>query len=251
MKKITTLILILLFGTSVSAEKIDMKNGKVVEGKIINRDAEKVKVNIGDGLEVTYYLDEIENIDGEKAAIPAPKGKIVVDKDVNTLKDSTKVIRKSKTGVLESDPNQKVDVYSFYVDDQFIAGKQNDQEGNTIKVTGKIPDGIVYEYYDSGKLYYETNYKNNLRDGLEKVYYETGELLEENNYQNDKLNGTSKAFYKNGIVMIEVNYENNKEHGIRKIYFESGKLKREDNWDNGKRLNSTVYDESGNINSKE
>lgn len=44
------------------AETIRLKSGRVIEGTVVARTADAVKVDTGIGIPITYYLDEIENI---------------------------------------------------------------------------------------------------------------------------------------------------------------------------------------------
>ncbi|MDD5585050.1 MAG: hypothetical protein PHV55_08355, partial [Candidatus Omnitrophica bacterium] len=61
---------IVFFSVScVYAETIKLKNGKTVEGKILEKNSSSIKVDIS-GLSITYYVDEIENIDGVMISIP-------------------------------------------------------------------------------------------------------------------------------------------------------------------------------------
>ncbi len=55
----------LFYALPVFAEKIALKSGKTVEGKIREKTNEKIKVDI-DGIPVTYYFDQIVSIDGKK-----------------------------------------------------------------------------------------------------------------------------------------------------------------------------------------
>ena len=60
-----------LFSTpSMFAETIIFKSGKTVEGKILNKSSESIKVDI-EGVPVTYFIDEIESIDGENISSAA------------------------------------------------------------------------------------------------------------------------------------------------------------------------------------
>jgi len=68
-------LLSLCFLASASAETILLKSGKVVEGEIIERDKELIKVDFL-GMSLTYYLDEIESIDGEKITLSLIKEEI-------------------------------------------------------------------------------------------------------------------------------------------------------------------------------
>lgn len=66
-KKMLILIGILSLATSFSlAETIKLKSGKVWTGKIIDRTDKLIKIDMGFGVPVTYYLDEIESIEKEQ-----------------------------------------------------------------------------------------------------------------------------------------------------------------------------------------
>ncbi|MDD4954622.1 MAG: tetratricopeptide repeat protein [Candidatus Omnitrophica bacterium] len=62
---ICILLLVLAFFAPVYAETIVFKTGKTVEGKIVERNDKAIKVDII-GIPVTYYLNDIESIDGNK-----------------------------------------------------------------------------------------------------------------------------------------------------------------------------------------
>ncbi len=72
---LATFLLSLCFLAPVSAEIVLLKSGKVVEGEIIERDGERIKVDFL-GMSLTYYLDEIESIDGEKITLSLIKEEI-------------------------------------------------------------------------------------------------------------------------------------------------------------------------------
>ncbi len=65
MKKLSLSLtfLVLIFIVNVQAETIALKNGSLVNGAIISRDAKKVKIEVA-GAPMTYYMDEIDMIDG-------------------------------------------------------------------------------------------------------------------------------------------------------------------------------------------
>ena len=48
------------------ADVVVLKSGKQVEGKILERTDDHVKIDAGVGVAVTYYADEIDSIDGKK-----------------------------------------------------------------------------------------------------------------------------------------------------------------------------------------
>ena len=160
--------------------------------------------------------------------------------------------------------------YVFYSDGKEIT-KRIVKDGRVIKTVGKIPDGIVKEYYKSGKLKAERNYKNNTVEGMGKQYYENGELMAERNFKDGKLEGIEKQYHEsgelfsvsnykdgkeegksmmydeNGTLSAELNYRNNKLDGISKIYDENGNIRIIETFKNGKRLKREEYDEEGNL----
>ena len=59
--------MIFVVPTLVMASELVLKDGRVVDGKIIEKTAKYIKVDIGGGLGImTYYFDEIDTADGEK-----------------------------------------------------------------------------------------------------------------------------------------------------------------------------------------
>lgn len=64
-KKIALLTAILLITSFSSAETVKLKSGYIHEGKIIEKTDKYIKLDMGIGVPITYYLDEIEAIDGK------------------------------------------------------------------------------------------------------------------------------------------------------------------------------------------
>ena len=58
----------------------------------------------------------------------------------------------------------------FYGKRKEVARQTVDAFGNIIKTSGKIPDGIVKQYYKSGNLMFEFIYKDGKRKGISKNY---------------------------------------------------------------------------------
>ena len=67
MKKIASFVIIFVLSLYVCsfAGTIAIKSGKTVEGEITERTYEHIKVNM-DGIPLTYFLDDIESIDGKE-----------------------------------------------------------------------------------------------------------------------------------------------------------------------------------------
>ncbi|MBF0386131.1 MAG: hypothetical protein HQL27_09735 [Candidatus Omnitrophica bacterium] len=60
------ILLILLVSQSALAETITLKSGKVINGKIVKKSEDEIKVDMGVGVDITYSLDDIKSIDGKE-----------------------------------------------------------------------------------------------------------------------------------------------------------------------------------------
>jgi len=85
-------------------------------------------------------------------------------------------------------------------------------------------EGIVRNYYESGKIKQETPLKNDKMEGIVRRYYESGELESEIPYKNDKVEGIGRTYYKSGKLREETPFKNGKTEGIAKTYKENGRL---------------------------
>ncbi len=64
MKLLFTFLLSLLLNSSALAATIHFKDGRTISGKILQQDSSLVKIDLN-GLAMTYYVDEIKDIDGK------------------------------------------------------------------------------------------------------------------------------------------------------------------------------------------
>jgi antitoxin component YwqK of YwqJK toxin-antitoxin module len=138
----------------------------------------------------------------------------------------------------------------FYCDGKKIAKQKLDDNGNIIQTISKIPNGVVRGYYESGKLEYECNYRDNKLEGIVKVYYESGKLMKEWNYKDNKLNGITKWYFENGKLMRQFNYKDGKREGISKKFYENGGIWSIKTYKNGKFVNRKEYDKEGKLQSE-
>ena len=60
---------------------------------------------------------------------------------------------------------------------------------------------------NSGKLWREYNYINNLLYGLARGWWDNGQMEFEENYINDKLNGHVRVWYLDGKLMYDTIYQ--------------------------------------------
>ena len=129
-----------------------------------------------------------------------------------------------------------------------VAKEVCDETGTVVETTGKIPDGIVKEYFGSGKLLAEYNYKSGKLEGVSRGYYESGAFRGEWNYKAGELEGIVKVYYENGNLNYEMHYKNGELHGTGKYYRENGKLHFAWNFKDGKKEGiSTTFYEDGKI----
>ncbi len=71
----------------VFAETIVLKSGKQIEGKIIEKTDQYLKIEI-EGIPVTYWLDEIERVD-EKASFPS---QVAISESISSKSEIEKII---------------------------------------------------------------------------------------------------------------------------------------------------------------
>jgi len=84
-KLIVSLISMFLSSTpSIFAETILLKSGKTIEGKIVERTNESIKIDI-EGIPITYYFNDIESIDGKSIQTPQ-KDKVLQNKVMTSSK---------------------------------------------------------------------------------------------------------------------------------------------------------------------
>jgi len=91
--RIGVLILVVMFfyPILVSAETILLKSGKTVEGKLIERADSYITIDF-EGVTLTYFLDEIESIDGQKQPVVLLKKDPVLEPQKNeTSKNSAQL----------------------------------------------------------------------------------------------------------------------------------------------------------------
>ena len=72
MKTLLTVLTVLILTSTASAEVINFKDGRRLNVRVLQKDANEVKADLN-GLTMTYYADEIKDIDGKSLPPAAPK----------------------------------------------------------------------------------------------------------------------------------------------------------------------------------
>jgi hypothetical protein len=81
MKKIIYFFIFFLFSFPLFSETIVLKSGSSLEGKIIERTDEYIKIDF-QGIPLTYYFDQISTIDGQKIQQPLPEEPLSVEPEM-------------------------------------------------------------------------------------------------------------------------------------------------------------------------
>jgi antitoxin component YwqK of YwqJK toxin-antitoxin module len=103
----------------------------------------------------------------------------------------------------------------------------------TVYKAGK-PCGMIHGFYKSGKEYCEIPYVDSVTNGVEKNFYENGKLQFETTCTNGKVTGEKKWYYPSGALQMESYFTDDRENGVRKEYAENGKLQHETHYGDGK-----------------
>ena len=158
----------------------------------------------------------------------------------------------------------------FYRDGKELAKELIGTDDTVITTMGKIPDGLVKEFFFDGavreEVYYkngkkegvaklynskgvvrgEFNFKKGIQDGLSKTYYDTGELLKEITFKRGKLEGINREYAKDGTLLFEAYFKDDKQDGITTIYDPKGG-KTVSVYDKGKLVSEKHYDANGKL----
>ncbi|MCF8227610.1 MAG: toxin-antitoxin system YwqK family antitoxin [Bacteroidales bacterium] len=244
---------------------IEYEKGYITRRERINRFDQQQKRH---GAWKEFYNNEVVKMEGNyKHGQPHGYFK-TYDREGNLLK-----AEKYLNGELQKDAEElrKLDVVKEYYPDgklKTVATFKDDiQEGVTKQYTlkGEIENAIVYkngvvvgegpmtekgerngswkEYYDSGKLKTEGQYKNDIKVGEWKYYHESGNLEQIGNFNDEgKYVGEWKWFYENGNLLRKETYRNGMADGLMTEYDEYGNVVVEGDYIEGLENGFWYYD---------
>ena len=116
-------------------------------------------------------------------------------------------------------------VYSYHEGKRDKVSKSFFKDGSIKSETKKINEVFIRkQFYESGNLFYERA----LSRGYYKEYFESGILKIESNYKDWELSGLWRQFFESGDIEWEVMYKNGYKDGFYRQYFENGKLSLQD-----------------------
>ena len=159
--------------SSVFAETIILKSGERIEGKIIERTDQYIRIEIAEGTPFTYWFDEIEQIEEEVPTLPEIK-KYFIEYCLNKrYDDALLLLEKAK----ELDPNNP-DLYAGLGMLYYYLGRFQEAISACEKTLSLSPNypaahvclGVVYD-----SIGQEKEAKENLSKAIE-LYKEEGSL---------------------------------------------------------------------------
>ena len=123
-----------------------------------------------------------------------------------------------KTEIILEKPYVKIE--KFYDGEKEVAWQKfGVDSGNWVLLEseGQIPDGVVKEYYETGKVHYERNFKNGKRHGLVKEFYQDGTLRSETKYVD------GKKYESSGVLKKGWTFKDDLSEGISEMSNQKGK----------------------------
>ena len=120
-------------------------------------------------------------------------------------------------------------------------------------IADSLKEGKWLEYLDENEeittdttIYYRlTEYKHDIPNGMVREYYHSGKIRNETPYTDGHIDGIVKSYFESGVLNLMVPYVYGKKEGIERMYYESGKLMSETKYDSGLPEYSKKYNEDG------
>jgi len=151
----------------------------------------------------------------------------------STMSLSGKMSRKAKQGIAGAKPlvssdslnpnKQAPRVIKTYFDNGKMSAEwkfsKKEKFDETIKAT-------LDAYYDNGRIWFESEFKNGKQDGMTKFSYPDGFPWEEMSFKDGQPHGDFKIYYPGGVVWIEGVYEEGHLKSLPKLYSETGEEKK-------------------------
>ncbi|MFA5008693.1 MAG: tetratricopeptide repeat protein [Candidatus Omnitrophota bacterium] len=153
--KIFISLLVLTFSASVYAETIVLKSGKTIEGIVTDKTDKYIKVDVF-GIPVTYYLDTVESIDGEKIASTEIKKEMGIKREATSTKEAVKFEPQPVKKNLSLGEVKEAQEYFQKGINYFREKKYNDAIAEFEKAL-KVDPNLAEGYYGLGYAYCSKN----------------------------------------------------------------------------------------------
>ena len=135
------------------------------------------------------------------------------------------------------------------VDEVIVERITYSKSGDTLKFEKPLDKiHLEREYYENGQLFFQTNYKDEIRVGKWTNYHSNGQIRKEGNFKDDEMDGKWIWYYENGQIEEERNYIDGKREGKYTYYYENGKIRKEGNFKDDEMDGKWIwYNENGQI----
>ena len=108
-------------------------------------------------------------------------------------------------------------------------------------------DGKATEWYENGQKGLEGTYKDGELDGLETWWHENGQKKKEGTYKDGEKDGKWTGWHENGQKSAEGTFKDGEPDGLWTRWYENGQKSGEGTFKDGKLIESTEWDEDGNV----
>ena len=170
MKRMLIKILSLLFlflPSAIYAETIVLKSGKTIEGKIIQKIDNRIKIDAG-GILMAYSLDEIETINGKRAEVYDPNANVQEEKNdklASQLASDQGVayLDRQRYDEAIAEFNKALEIDPNFADAYYNRGLANAKKGSFNEAISDYTKAIQINpddsdfYYNRGIAYYKKN----------------------------------------------------------------------------------------------
>lgn len=92
--------------------------------------------------------------------------------------------------------------------------------------------GTCFRYYQNGKLYSVSGWKNDVLAGATEIYYENGILKQKTFWENGRENGLFEEYYPGGVPKEQSHFVNGNPVGLSRYYHSNGRLASQRFWGN-------------------
>lgn len=142
------------------------------------------------------------------------------------------------------------DMRAFYVDGKQVAQETLAPNGAVLELLGKIPDGLIKEFTESGQLKTEAHYAGNKLHGEVIQYNDAGQLLSKETFQQGILNGPAEynSYAKNDVFHTRCSYTNAQLDGPLVITQQDGTVRERAQYNKGRLTGEhTTYYSNGSM----
>lgn len=152
------------------------------------------------------------------------------------IKPEKKTISKPKKKTVSKNKSlahAKIESTKVYTHELVLYHDNGNIRTKAILDTYDKPHGNCKEWYASGKIFKDQNFKHGIPHGSSKEYFENGNLRIEYNFKDGIQHGLNNNYYEDGSNDIIANFKNGKEDGLKEQYYPTGNLETRSNYVDG------------------